>query len=190
MKNQLIFATHNTHKSREIAQLMPDYDILNLNDINFHEEIEEIGKTFHENAKIKVDAVSKKSNELIFADDSGLVIPALNGEPGIYSARFAGTGNSVDNIHKVLEKLKDSPDRSAYFICVICLKHAQGHTFFEGKVHGKILNEMRGSDGFGYDPVFQPNGYDISFAEMSAEAKNKISHRSLAIEKLKYYLSK
>ena len=189
MKEKLVFATHNQHKTEEVKQMLDDFEILNLNEINFYDEIVENGKTFHENAEIKVDAISEKFEGAIFGDDSGLVIPALDGEPGIYSARYAETGNSKDNIEKVLEKLNNIQQREAYFITVICLLYQGKKYFFEGIINGKILQEIEGKEGFGYDPIFQPNGYKNSFATLGNEIKNKISHRANAIEQLKLFLS-
>ena len=188
ISNDLIFATHNNHKLREVQKMLPNTNLKSLSDINFNEEIEENGNSFEENAIIKAETIYNKTKLNVFSDDSGLVIPALNGEPGIFSARYAGTGNDKDNNKKVLEKLKDKSDRSAYFICVICLIIDGEKHIFEGKVDGEILIEPRGDNDFGYDPIFKPNGYDLSFAEMIPELKNKISHRNIAIEKMKNYL--
>lgn len=188
MNTQLIFATHNKHKSQEVHKMLPNFNLINLSDIGFNNEIVENGISFKENAEIKVDAIYKEHKANIFADDSGLVIPALGGEPGIYSARYAGTGNSIDNIEKVLHNLKGKSDRSAYFIAVICLIWSGKKYFFEGKVHGDISNEIHGNGGFGYDPIFIPNGYSHSFAEISAEEKNLISHRGKAIAQMNNFL--
>ena len=184
----LIFATHNKHKLSEVQKMLPDIKLNSLTEIGFNEEIEENGNSFEENAIIKAETIYLKTKLNVFSDDSGLVIPALNGEPGIFSARYAGTGNDKDNNKKVLDKLKDKNDRSAYFICVICLIIDGKKHIFEGKVDGEILTEPRGDNDFGYDPIFKPNGYDLSFAEMTPELKNKISHRSIAIEGVKNYL--
>lgn len=188
MNVSLIFATHNQHKSQEVAQMLPDYELLNLDDIGFYDEIVENGQTFHENAEIKVDTIHKTHQGNIFADDSGLVIPALGGEPGIYSARYAGTGESEDNIQKVLQKLEGTTQRSAYFIAVICLIFEGKKYFFEGRVHGVILHEKHGKKGFGYDPIFQPDSYEKSFAEICAEEKNRVSHRGRAIAAMNAFL--
>ena len=188
MHPKLLFATHNQHKSDEVKNMLPNFEIFNLSDINFNKEIPETGTTFHQNSEIKVDTISKSYNGNIFADDSGLVIPALNNAPGVYSARYAGTGNSLDNINKVLKELQNSKDRSAYFIAVICLLWNGEKHFFEGKVHGQIILQNRGKKGFGYDPIFQPNGYEQTFAEISAEQKNQISHRAIAIHLMNSFL--
>lgn len=185
---KLVFATHNQHKAQEVQQMLPGFKILTLTDIGFHDEIEETGLSFHENAEIKTDAIKASTDFPVFSDDSGLVIPALNNEPGIYSARYAGTGNSKDNINKVLAKLENSDDREAYFQAVICLFMNGEKHFFEGKTHGMILRKIQGEGGFGYDPVFQPQGYSLSFAEMDPEEKNRISHRGKAIAQMKKFL--
>lgn len=184
MKKSIVFATNNQHKAQEVNQMLPEFDVQSLKDINFNEEIEETGLSFKENAEIKAKAIFNSMNMNVFADDSGLVIPALNGEPGIYSARYAGTGDSKDNIQKVLSNLEGIKDREAYFISVICLIFEGETYFFEGRVYGTILNEISGENGFGYDPIFLPKGYDKSFAEFTEKEKNEISHRGLAIKKM------
>ncbi len=187
---ELILATHNQHKLEELKQMIPSYiNLISLTAIDFHDEIEETGTTFKENAFIKTNTIHQITKKNVFSDDSGLVIEALNGEPGVYSARYAGTGNSIDNIHKVLEKLENVENRKAYFIAVFCLILNEEFHFFEGKVHGTISHEIKGIDGFGYDPIFIPDGYDKSFAEMSSEEKNQISHRYLATKKLNDFLT-
>ena len=187
---ELILATHNQHKLEELKQMIPSYiNLISLTAIDFHDEIEETGTTFKENAFIKTNTIHQITKKNVFSDDSGLVIEALNGEPGVYSARYAGTGNSLDNIHKVLEKLENVENRKAYFIAVFCLILNEELHFFEGKVHGTISHEIKGIDGFGYDPIFIPDGYDKSFAEMSSEEKNQISHRYLATKKLNDFLT-
>ncbi|MXV38279.1 RdgB/HAM1 family non-canonical purine NTP pyrophosphatase [Flavobacteriaceae bacterium Ap0902] len=189
MKNNLIFATYNVHKVIEVNKMLPDFNLLSLSDIQYNEDIEETGNTFHENAEIKANTIFKTVNKSLFADDSGLVIPSLGGEPGIYSARYAGTGDSADNIQKVLSKLNNTEDRRAYFICIICLILEEGEKhFFEGKIHGEILYDIEGENGFGYDPIFKPLGYDQSFAKISGDLKNKISHRAIAIRQMNEFL--
>ncbi|MDG4946593.1 RdgB/HAM1 family non-canonical purine NTP pyrophosphatase [Weeksellaceae bacterium KMM 9713] len=185
MSNKILFATHNRNKAKEVNQILSNFKIITLEDIDFHDEIIEDGKSFKENAKIKVDAIREKYDGSIFADDSGLVIPALNNEPGIYSSRYAGTGKSEDNIAKVLKELKDKEDRYAYFVAVICLYHQGEYHFFEGKVEGEILHQVEGDGGFGYDPIFKPKEFKKSFAEISPEEKNSISHRGRAIKAMK-----
>lgn len=181
----LLFATHNKNKAKEANQILPMVDILTLDQIGFHDEIIEDGNSFKENAKIKVDAIRPSYEGSIFADDSGLVIPSLDGAPGIYSARYAGTGNSKDNIQKVLSEMQNIQDRYAYFLAVICLFHQGEFHFFEGKVEGEILLQPTGEKGFGYDPIFSPKGYEKSFAELAPEEKNRISHRGKALKVMK-----
>ena len=188
---ELIFATHNDHKVKEVAQMLPSYlTMKSLTDINFHDEIDETGKTFEENALLKAKTIFEKTNKNIFADDSGLVIDALDGAPGIYSARYAGTGKDADNVTKALKELEGKTNRKAYFISIFCLILNGKEYFFEGKVNGTISTEIRGEDGFGYDPIFIPDGYSKSFAQMTAEEKNNISHRGLAVKKLNDFLTK
>ncbi|VDH14865.1 Non-canonical purine NTP pyrophosphatase [Algoriella xinjiangensis] len=188
---ELIFATHNDHKVKEVAQMLPSYlTMKSLTDINFHDEIDETGKTFEENALLKAKTIFEKTNKNIFADDSGLVIDALDGAPGVYSARYAGTGKDADNVTKALKELEGKTNRKAYFISIFCLILNGKEYFFEGKVNGTISTEILGEDGFGYDPIFIPDGYSKSFAQMTAEEKNNISHRGLAVKKLNDFLTK
>ncbi|MBF0596449.1 RdgB/HAM1 family non-canonical purine NTP pyrophosphatase [Faecalibacter rhinopitheci] len=188
---ELIFATHNQHKLEEVKQMLPQYiQFKSLTEINFNDEIEETGDTFIENARIKAQTIYKKTGVNVFADDSGLVIEGLEGAPGVYSARYAGTGKSEDNIAKVLEELKDIENRNAYFIAVFCLILDGKEYFFEGRINGTISKSIMGADGFGYDPIFIPENYTQSFAEMSAEEKNSMSHRGRAVEQLNKFLSK
>ena len=149
------------------------------------DEIAETGTTFRENASIKSNYIYHKYHLNCFGDDSGLEIDALNGEPGVYSARYAGKqGDHKANINKVLDRLGSSENRKARFRTVISLIWNGKEHFFEGTVEGTIRHERSGSEGFGYDPIFQPDGYDITFAEMSLDEKNRISHRAIAVEKL------
>lgn len=188
---ELIFATHNDHKVKEVAQMLPSYlTMKSLTDINFHDEIDETGKTFEENALLKAKTIFDKTNKNIFADDSGLVVDALDGAPGVYSARYAGTGKDADNVAKALKELEGKTNRKAYFISIFCLILNGKEYFFEGKVNGTISTEILGEDGFGYDPIFIPDGYSKSFAQMTAEEKNNISHRGLAVKKLSDFLTK
>ncbi len=187
---ELIFATHNQGKLAELQALLPDtIQLQSLTDLNFHDEIEETGQTFEENALIKTKTIYQKFHKPVFADDSGLVIDALNGQPGVFSARYAGTGNSDDNIAKVLKEMQGITNRKAYFISVFCLMINEEIHYFEGRIEGEIITENKGNKGFGYDPIFRPIGYDKTFAEMSAEEKNAISHRSIATEKLIHYIT-
>ncbi|MRJ08648.1 RdgB/HAM1 family non-canonical purine NTP pyrophosphatase [Ornithobacterium rhinotracheale] len=185
---KLVFATHNQHKVEEIQKMLPDFEIVSLTDIGFYEEIDETGKTFEENATIKAETIYKSTGLNVFSDDSGLTIQALGGAPGIYSARYAGTGNDKDNIIKVLDNMNGKSNRSATFVCVICLILNGEKIIFEGKINGEILSQQEGEDGFGYDPIFKPEYQNVSFAKMASEKKNEISHRAIAVKKLKNYL--
>jgi XTP/dITP diphosphohydrolase len=191
MPVQLVFATNNRHKLVEVAaKISNDITLLTLADIGCAEDIEETGSTFYENAAIKSRYVYDRYALNCFGDDSGLEIDALNGAPGIFSARYSGEhGNHEANINKVLMNLGNAENRNARFITVICLVWNGAEYFFEGTVEGTIRYEKSGSGGFGYDPIFQPEGYDITFAEMSMEEKNHISHRARAMEKLLVFLS-
>jgi XTP/dITP diphosphohydrolase len=188
---QLVFATNNAHKLTEVqAAVAGKIKLLSLNSINCHDDIDETGSTFKENASLKSRFIYHKYSINCFADDSGLEIDALNGEPGVYSARYAGEhGNHAANNKKVLEQLQGVDNRKARFITVISLIWDGEEHFFEGTVEGIIRTELSGSDGFGYDPIFQPDGYDVTFAEMSLAEKNAISHRGRAVEKLVEFLS-
>ena len=189
--NQLIFATHNAHKADEVKAIVGNlFEVKNLSDINFFDEIPETGNTFKENAFQKVKYLHDKLNCNCFADDSGLSVDALNGEPGIFSARYAGEpSNSQRNTEKLLDALKNISNRKAQFTCVIAvILDGQPH-FFEGVIHGTITETPYGEGGFGYDPIFIPDGYDKTFAELPADIKNKISHRAIALEKFKQFLN-
>ena len=187
---QLVFATNNAHKLDEVqAKAGEHIKILSLDDINCHEEIAETGFTFNENASIKSHFVYQQYDLNCFADDSGLEVTALNNEPGIYSARYAGEhGNHEANIDKMLQKLDGITDRRARFRTVISLMWRDCEYFFEGTVEGTIRTERCGKAGFGYDPIFEPDGYNVTFAEMSIEEKNRISHRGRAVDKLIQFL--
>ena len=186
MPHQLVFATNNRHKLEEVAAKIGDsIKLLTLDDIGCTDDIEETGTTFNENAAIKSHYIFNKYHADCFGDDSGLEIDALNGEPGVYSARYAGThGNHAANIAKVLTNMQGQTNRAARFRTVISLMWQGKEHFFEGTVEGTIRHEIAGEGGFGYDPIFQPDGYDITFAEMSMDEKNAISHRAKAMEGL------
>ncbi|MGV0755096.1 RdgB/HAM1 family non-canonical purine NTP pyrophosphatase [Empedobacter brevis] len=187
---ELIFATHNNNKVKEVKKMLPSYlSMKSLTDIHFFDEIEETGETFEENAQLKAKIIFEKTGKNIFADDSGLVIEALNGAPGVYSHRYAGTGRDEDNIAKALKELEGKTNRKAYFISVFCLILNEKEYFFEGRVNGTIATEILGDNGFGYDPIFIPDGHTKSFAQMTAEEKNTISHRGKAVEKLNDFLT-
>lgn len=188
---QLVFATNNAHKLEEVqAKLAGRIELLSLNDINCQDDIEETGATFPENASIKSRFIYNKYHVNCFGDDSGLEVDALNGEPGVYSARYAGKhGDHAANIAKVLNNLGDNLNRKARFRTVISLVWNGEEHFFDGTVEGTIRKEPTGDGGFGYDPIFQPDGYDITFAQMSLQEKNNISHRAIAVEKLTEFLN-
>jgi len=189
---QLVFATNNSHKLEEVAaRINGKFDLVTLEDIGCHDDIPETGLTFRENASIKSKYVYNNYKLNCFGDDSGLEIDGLNGKPGVYSARYAGEhGNHSANMDKVLANLKGVTDRRARFRTVISLIWDGEEHFFEGTVEGTIRHERSGSRGFGYDPIFQPEGYAITFAEMSLDEKNRISHRAKAVEKLIDFLDR
>lgn len=186
MIKELVFATNNTHKIEEVAFTVGNqFKILSLNDIGFSEEIAEIGTSFKENASIKTHQIFEKYGLDCFGDDSGLEIDALYGEPGVYSARYAGEhGNQEANIKRVLDQMEDVSNRKAQFKTVISLLWKGQEFWFEGVVTGVITTALSGQKGFGYDPIFQPDGFDKTFAEMNLADKNSISHRGKAIQKL------
>lgn len=188
---EILIATHNKHKKDEIQQILGEkYSVKTLADYEIFEEIVEDGDTFEENALIKAKFCFEKTGLPSIGDDSGLVVEALDGRPGIYSARYAGDHDFDKNIAKVLEEMKDESNRNAYFITVLCFYDGKEIRYFEGRVDGNLLKENRGYEGFGYDPIFIPKGYEITFAEMTTEEKNKISHRRNAIEKFLEYIHK
>jgi XTP/dITP diphosphohydrolase len=188
---KLIFASHNEHKTTEIRQLLPpNIQLLSLNDLNYHDEIKESAATLEGNALLKATHVYTLFKLPCFADDSGLEVEALDNRPGVYSARYAGEPKNDDrNIAKLLDDLIGSTNRSARFRTVITLILPTTSLSFEGIIEGEITHEKKGSNGFGYDPVFQPNESSITFAQMSMEQKNTISHRALALEKMISFLS-
>jgi len=189
---QLVFATNNRHNLDEVsAKLNGAIQLLTLHDIGCYDDIQETGTTFKANASIKSHHVYAEYKLNCFGDDSGLEIDALNGEPGVYSARYAGMhGNHSANISKVLDNLKGETNRKARFRTVISLMWNGQEHFFEGTVEGTIRHELSGNGGFGYDPIFEPEGYNITFAEMSMAEKNAISHRAKAMEQLITFLNK
>ena len=186
----LCFATNNHHKLWEIRALLGDkFTILSLHDIGCDEELPENQDTLEGNSKEKAEYVFHQYGVACFADDTGLEVDYLDGAPGVKSARFAGEQRrSEDNIALLLEKLKGATNRSARFRTVISLAGLDKLKQFEGVVEGKIIEEKRGTEGFGYDPVFLPESNDLTFAQMSLEMKNEISHRALAFKKLIHYL--
>lgn len=186
----LVFASNNQHKVEEVRAIIGSkINLKSLNDINCHEEIPETGDTFIENAGQKSKFVYDRYNLNCFADDSGLEIDALNGEPGVHSAHYSGTRDFQENINLVLSRLEGKTNRKARFKTVISLILEGKEHLFEGIIDGKISLQQSGVKGFGYDPIFIPEGYAISFAEMSADEKNKISHRAKAMKKLIQFLN-
>lgn len=189
---KLVFATNNLNKLKEVQAMLPNsIELLSLKDINCFDEIEETETTLEGNAKLKAEYITKKFNYNCFADDTGLEVESLNGKPGVYSARFAGEpSNSENNMQKLLSELKNKSNKKAQFRTAICLNIDDNQYLFEGVCKGEILSSKQGDKGFGYDPIFKPEGYQQSFAEMRSDEKNKISHRGIAIEKLVEFLCK
>ena len=186
---KIVFATGNSNKLKEIKSAIDGFEIVGLTDLDMTEEIPETGTTLKENALQKAKYVYDKTGLNCFSDDTGLEIEALNNRPGVYSAMYAGADcNAENNMQKVLKELYSIRNRKAKFKTVIALILNGKEYFFEGVVSGKILQEKTGSDGFGYDPIFKPEGYKETFAEMSIGLKNKISHRGLAVKKLVAFL--
>lgn len=180
---ELLVATHNEHKKEEIQQILGnDFTVKSLTDYSIHEEIVEDGDSFNANALIKAKYCFEKTGIPSLGDDSGLAVEALDGRPGIFSARYAGDHDFAKNMEKVLGELDGEDNRKAYFITVLCYYDENGARYFEGRVQGNILTENKGHKGFGYDPIFVPQGYDRTFAEMNPEDKNKISHRKQALD--------
>ncbi len=189
---EIVFASANEHKVMEVEQKMGgSWKLKSLNAIGCTEEIPETGSTLEENARIKARYVWERYGCDCFADDTGLEVVALDGKPGVFSARYAGPQkNAADNMALLLSELKDKSNRSARFRTVICLIQSGREHLFEGVVDGKIIDSPRGAEGFGYDPVFVPDGLDTTFAEMSMDAKNTMSHRARALQSLASFLSK
>ena len=194
---KLVFATNNQHKLQEVRQILGDrFEVMGLADIGCHEDIPETAETLEGNALQKARYVKEHYDLDCFADDTGLEVRALNGAPGVHTARYAelfGTGETHDsnaNMNLLLRNLENKTDRHARFRTVFALIYQEEEHFFEGIVEGEILHERHGSEGFGYDPVFEPEGRGVSFAEMSANEKNAISHRGRATQKLVGFLKK
>lgn len=192
---RIVFATNNEHKLAEVRAILGNqFEVLSLKDINCHEDIPETADTLEGNARQKAEYISQHYHVDCFADDSGLEVEALNGAPGVYSARFAaleGTGEPHDakaNTYRLLRELKFKNNRKAQFRTIVCLIQNGTEHLFEGIVKGSIITEERGSAGFGYDPVFQPEGYSKTFAELGDNVKNTISHRARAIGQLVDFL--
>ena len=190
---KIVFATNNKHKLEEIKDILgKDFEIVSLAEIGCHEDIPETGVTLQENARQKSTYVVEHYNQNCFADDTGLEVEALGGEPGVHSARYAeGTDHDSEaNMRKLLSNLEGQTNRKACFRTVISLIIDGVEHQFEGKVDGTIAKEKHGTEGFGYDPIFIPEGYDKSFAQLGEEIKNQISHRARAVKKLAEYLGR
>lgn len=186
-----VMATNNAHKLQEARSILqPEVLLLSLDDINCKVQPEESGETFQENALIKAKEIAKYTHFPVLSDDSGLCVNALANRPGVYSSRYAGEGaTDLDNINKLLFELAQVEDRSAFFISCLCLfTENNGVHFFDGKCFGTILKQIAGNKGFGYDPVFMPDNFSESFAQLGEMVKNKISHRALALKELKNHI--
>ena len=192
MRKKLVFATNNAHKLEEIRAILNDkVDILSLSDIGCHADIPETADTLEGNARQKAMYIYEHYGMDCFADDTGLEVESLNGAPGVYSARYAGEGHdSQANMRKLLHEMQGKNNRKAQFRTIISLIEKGEEHQFEGTVKGQIIEEKRGETGFGYDPIFQPEGYELTFAELGHDVKNKISHRARAVSALCDYLSK
>ncbi len=189
---KIVFASNNMHKVKEVKDILSELDveILTLNELGIEIKIEESGKTFEENARIKANTIHKLTGLPTIADDSGLMVDALNGAPGVYSSRYAGEEhNYKKNNQKLIEELKNKPKpHRAKFVCVINFKSKNFDEIFIGEVSGEIVDEPKGTNGFGYDPLFKPDGFELTYAELPSEIKNKISHRYHALMKFKHFL--
>lgn len=187
---KIVFATNNQHKLDEIRKITAGkIEILSLSDIDCHDDIEENGTTLEENALIKAQYIKDKFGFDCFADDTGLEVDALGGAPGVYSSRYAGENcNPQDNMRKLISELQGKENRNARFRTVIALLFNGKKHFFEGEIRGRIIDEKRGIAGFGYDPIFMPDNYDKTFAELGDDEKNKISHRAIATRQLINFL--
>ena len=188
---KLVFATNNLHKLKEVQEMLSNsIEVLSLKDIGCFEDIEETESTLEGNAKLKADYITEKYGFDCFADDTGLEVEALDGKPGVYSARYAGEhGNAEKNMEKLLNELQNKSNRKAKFRTIIALNLTNKQYLFEGICEGEILNEKTGVKGFGYDPIFKPKNASSSFAEMNSEEKNIISHRGIAIQELVQFLN-
>ncbi len=183
---ELIFATHNQNKVEEISAILPPIiEVKSLNDLNFTDQIPETSNTLRGNALIKVRTIFNKFQKDCFADDTGLEVEILNGAPGVHSARFAGKNKKdEDNIDKLLKELENHHNTNAQFRTIIALIYKHEEFIFEGIIKGKIIKEIKGDNGFGYDSIFQPEHHFLTFAQISTREKNKISHRAIALRKL------
>lgn len=182
----IVAASGNAGKIREISEILNDYRVISCKELGFTDDIEETGKTFYDNALIKAETVAKALNMPVLADDSGLCVTALSGAPGVYSARYSGTGTDEGNIDKLLKETENVSDRSAKFVSAVVVYYPDGKIVSaQGETFGEILRARRGNGGFGYDPVFYSYDLKKSFGEASAEEKNSVSHRARALAKLR-----
>lgn len=186
---QLVIASNNKGKIAEIRQMISAVEPLSLSDIGFKADIPEPYHTFRENAAVKATTIHAFCGKNVMADDSGICVDALQGRPGVDSAHFSGSRNDEENLQEVLRQLGDNTNRKAHYTAVICLIWNNSTHYFEGHCYGTILHEKRGSGGFGYDPIFVPDGHDQTFAELPAETKNKISHRGIAVRKMVAFIN-
>lgn len=191
MKKKLVFATNNLHKLQEITKIAgKDFEIVSLSDINCYDDIPETADTLEGNALQKAHYIKEQYGYDCFADDTGLEVEALDNAPGVYSARYAGSGHDAEaNMNKLLSEMQGKKNRKARFRTVIALILDEKEYLFDGIIKGDIIEEKKGSAGFGYDPIFMPEGYTQTFAELGDEIKNNISHRALAVNKLVSFLS-
>ncbi len=185
---KIVLASNNAHKVEEIQQIVNSFKILTLEEVGFTEEVEETANTFEGNAQLKAATIFNVLKLPTLADDSGLEVEVLGGAPGVFSKRYAGTERSEDNIEKLLQELKGKENRKAQFRTVLCYIEGQEEHYFEGIVRGTIIAEKRGTEGFGYDPIFVPEGYEKTFAELGTEIKNQISHRAIAVQKFSQFM--
>lgn len=191
MKRKIVFATNNSHKLEEVTKILHnDFEIVSLSDIGCHDDIPETADTLEGNALLKAMYVKEHYGFDCFADDTGLEVEALNNAPGVYSARYAGPGHDAEaNMRKLLQNMEGISNRKACFRTVIALLLDGQEYLFDGKIQGIIIPEKKGNAGFGYDPIFQPDQYTQTFAELGSDIKNTISHRALAVKKLADFLS-
>lgn len=182
---KLIFATHNKNKLDEVTKITPEHiKVLSLSEIGFNEDIPETELTLEGNSKLKVDAILRSENVDCFSDDSGLFVEALNGDPGVFSARYSGKRNTSMNNELLLRNMQSVKSRSAYYKSVFCLYFNGNHHFFEGRLYGEIASRPKGNNGFGYDPIFIPKGHTATLGELSEIVKLELSHRTRALNKM------
>lgn len=182
----IVAASGNAGKIREISEILNDYRVISCKELGFTDDIEETGKTFYDNALIKAETVAKALNMPALADDSGLCVTALSGAPGVYSARYSGTGTDEGNVDKLLKETENVSDRSAKFVSAVVVYYPDGKIVSaQGETFGEILRARRGNGGFGYDPVFYSYDLKKSFGEASAEEKDSVSHRARALAELR-----